>query len=238
MTGIGLARPGQSWSSAVTSHFPSGRPLFSLLEDTFVSAEGHRLTVHGRWGDIEVSDDSPLVREALNRMSLGPVSLENIPVLFAEFNRWREEGYCGPEWPRLRLTLDELGGCVVPSLGLHDGAGPILSLMAVASDAVFRWPGIDDHDLIEVSPRARIEDVDGDQALVGAGPPYIVVLHRTPAPGIAKQLLDGKTTVAEVAERLQVDRGIVADVVAYLASAGFILTDDSGKTDRTPCGHR
>lgn len=222
----------------MTSHFPSGRPLFSLLEDTFVSADGHRLTVHGRWGDIEVSDDSPLVREALNRMSLGPVSLENIPVLHAEFNRWREEGYCGTEWPRLRLTLDELGGVVVPSLSLHDGAGPILSLMAVVGDAVFRWPQIDDDDQVEVSSRARIEDVDGDQALVGSGPPYVVVLHRTPAPGIVKQLLDGKTTITEVAERLDVDQGIVADVVAYLASAGFILTDDSGKTDRTSCGHR
>jgi hypothetical protein len=211
----------------VTSHFPSGRPLFSLLEDTYVSAAGHRLTVHGRWGDVEVSDDSPLVREALNRMSLGPVSLENIPVLFAEFNRWRTEGFCGTEWPRLRLTLDELGGCVVPSLGLHDGAGPILSLVAVVGDAVFRWPQIEDDDPIEFPPEARIEDVDGDQALVCAGPPYLVVLHRTPATGIVKLLLDGKTTVAEVAERLQLDPDIVADVVAYLASAGFILTEGS-----------
>ena len=221
----------------MTSHFPSGRPLFSLLEDTSVSADGHRLTVHGRWGDIDVSDDSPLVREALNRMSLGPVSLENIPVLFDEFNRWRAEGYCGTEWPRLRLTLDELGGCVVPSLGLHDGAGPILSLMAVVSDAVFRWPQIEDDDPIEIPPEARIEDVEGDQALVCPGPPYLVVLHRTPAPGIAKQLLDGRTTVAEVANRLQVDQGIVADVVAYLASAGFILTVDPGRSDKTPSGH-
>ncbi len=221
----------------MTSHFPSGRPLFSLLEDTFVSVGGPRLTVHGRWGDIEVSDDSPLVREALNRMSLGPVSLENIPVLFAEFNRWRDEGYCGTEWPRLRLTLDELGGVVVPSLGLHDGAGPILSLMAVVSDAVFRWPRIEDDDQIEIPPETRIEDVEGDQALVCPGPPYVVVLHRAPAPGIVKRLLDGRTTVAEVADALRVDQGIVADVVAYLASAGLILTSDPGKSGRTPSRH-
>lgn len=212
----------------MASHFLSGRPLFSLLEDTFVSAERDKLTVHGRWGDIDVADDNPLVREALNRMSLGPVSLENIPVLLAEFSQWPEEGRLGPEWRRLRLTLDELGGCVVPSLGLHDGAGPILSLMAVARDAVFRWPQIDDADPIRLLPEARIGNVDGDQALVCPGPPYVVVLHRPPAPGIAKLLLDGSTTVAEVAERLRVDENVVADVVAYLSSAGFVLTAGTG----------
>ncbi|HEX6340533.1 hypothetical protein [Umezawaea sp.] len=221
----------------MTSYFPSGRPLFSLLEDTSVSADGHGLTVHGRWGDIDVSDDSPLVREALNRMSLGPVSLENIPVLFAEFDRWRTGGCAGTEWSRLKLTLDELGGVVVPSLGLHDGAGPILSLVAVVSDAVFPWPRIEEDDPIEVAREARIEDVDGDQVLVCPGPPYVVVLHRPPAPGIAKQLLDGRTTVTEVAGRLQVDRSTVADVVAYLASAGFILSVDPGKSGRTPSRH-
>jgi hypothetical protein len=160
------------------------------------------------------------------------VSLENIPVLFNEFERWKTDGSCGPEWPRLKRTLDRLGGFIVPSLGLHDGAGPILSLVAVVGEATFQWPQIADTEPIEVPPRARIEFIEGDQTLVGPGPPYVVVLHRAPAIGIANRLLDQKTTVTELAGRLGIDPEIVADVVAYLASAGLVLTEKSGKTRR------
>ncbi|GAA3849900.1 hypothetical protein GCM10022243_14760 [Saccharothrix violaceirubra] len=210
----------------MTSEFPSGKPLFSLLEGTRVSAGRHRLTVHGRWADIDVEDDSPLVREALYRMSLGPVSLEHIPVLFAEYNRWLADGFCGPEWPRLKLALDGLGGCVVPSLGLHDGAGPTLSLVAVVGHAEFHWPSIDDKECVELLPGTRIGEYDGERALLRRGAPYAVVLHRAPADRIAELLANGPTTVVELADRLGVDRPLVADVVAYLASAGVLYATD------------
>jgi hypothetical protein len=218
----------------VTPKFPSGRPLFSLPEDVVVSSNGHRLSVRGRWGDVELADDTPMVREALRRMSMGPVSLENLPALSTEFTRWRNEGICGPGWPRLKRTLDQLGGLVVPSLGLHDEPGPILSLVAVVPEATFQWPQIADTDPIQVPARARIEYIDGDQTLVRPGPPYVVVLHRAPAIGIANRLLDGRTTVAGLAERLGIGREIVADVVAYLASADLIRTEEPEWNNRAP----
>lgn len=214
-----------------SGHIPAGRPLFSLLEDTLVSAESGRLTVHGRWGVVEVTDSSPLVREALHRMGLGPVSLENIPVLFNDFVLWKSSGKIGAQWLRLRRTLDRLGGCVVPSLGLQDGAGPILSLVAVVGDAVFRCPHVGDEQVIRIRPGASKEDVDGDHVLVCDGLSYTAVLHRPPATGIVKSLLDGETTIAEVAAGLEVEKEVVSDVIAYLASAGFILTEGTGKTD-------
>jgi hypothetical protein len=238
MTGVGLARPGQSWRDAVTPHVPFGRPLFSLLEDTIVSADGDRLTVHGRWGDIEVTDRTELVREALHRMSLGPVSLENIPNLYEDFANWRAGGRCGLQWLRLKRTLDSLGGCMVPSLGLHDGAGPILSLVGVVADAVFHCPHYADDEPVRMMPGTAIEDADSDQVLVCPGLRYQAVLHRAPATEIAKSLLDGETTIAEVAEALQVDSAVVADVVAYLGAAGFILTEGNEQTDRATTGHR
>jgi hypothetical protein len=192
------------------------------------------LAVRGFWRDVVVEDDSPLVREALYRMSLGPVSLEHIPVLFAEYNRWRLDGYCGPEWPRLKLTLDQLGGFVVPSLALHDGAGPILSLVAVVADAEFHWPQIDDHEPVELPEPARIEEHDGEQALKSPGAPYVVVLHRPPSIRIARTLLEGRTTVAELAARLHVDQPVVADVVAYLASGGVLYAVGQVKSSGGP----
>lgn len=208
------------------SHIPSARPLWSLLEDAVVvtDPERGRLTVRGRWGDIEVRDGTPLVREALHRMTLGPVSLENIPALYENFATWKSggDGPC-PVWRRLKETLDLLGGCVIPSLGLDDGAGPILSVLATAGDAVFTLPHISHTQPISILPDTNIERLNGDQAMVCPGLPYQVTLHRAPAAEIAKSLMHTESTIIDIANNLQLDRLIVADVVAYLAGAGFIV---------------
>ncbi|MET1071639.1 MAG: hypothetical protein ABWY11_03225 [Umezawaea sp.] len=223
----------------MTSHFPSGRPLFSLLEDTFVGdTEDGRLTVHGRWGVVELEDSSPLVREALHRMGLGPVSLENIPMLYEDFATWRQSGRFGARWLRLWRTLDLLGGCMVPSLGLHDGAGPILSLVAVVPDVLFRCPHVGDAEPIGVRPGTTVRHVDDDELLECPGLPYTVALHRAPATGIARALMAGPTTIAQVTGGLGVRGEVVSDVVAYLASAGFVHVAETGRTDRTSTGPR
>jgi hypothetical protein len=205
------------------SHIPAGRPLWSLLEDAIVDEGTEHLTVHGRWGAIEVADTSPLVREALHRMSLGPVALENISVLHENFVRWKTGSGPCLVWRKLKNTLDLLGGCVVPSLGLDDGAGPILSVVAVTRDAVFTLPHIDDDEVVTMRPRTEIERLNGDQALACPGLAYQVILHSAPATEIAKSLLDTSATIAQVAEALQVERTLVADVVAYLAGAGLVI---------------
>lgn len=207
------------------SHIPTGRPLWSLLEDAVVVSDPERghLTVRGRWGDIEVLDESPVVREALHRMTLGPVSLENIPALYENFASWKAGTGSCPVWRRLKRTLDRLGGCVIPSLGLDDGAGPILSVLAIAGDAVFTLPHVPHSQPICIRPDTSIERLNGDQAMVCPGLAYQVTLHRAPSAEIAKSLMHTESTIADIANTLQLDRLIVADVVAYLAGAGFIV---------------
>jgi hypothetical protein len=196
--------------------------LWSLLEDAFVDYGAERLTVHGRWGAIELTDPSPLVREALHRMSLGPVALENISELHENFVRWKSDAGPCLVWRNLKKTLDQLGGCVVPSLGLNDGAGPILSVVAVTGDAVFTLPHIGDDELVTMRAGTEIESLNGQQALACPGLPYQVVLHSTPATEIAKALLDAETTITQVAEVLQVEKELVGDIVAYLAGACLV----------------
>ncbi|WP_112263586.1 hypothetical protein [Lentzea terrae] len=205
------------------SHIPAGRPLWSLLEDAIVDEGTEHLTVHGRWGAIEIADTSPLVREALHRMSLGPVALENISVLHENFVRWKTGSGPCLVWRKLKNTLDLLGGCVVPSLGLDDGAGPILSVVAVTRDAVFTLPHIEDDQVVTMRPRTEIERLNGDQALACPGLAYQVILHSAPATEIAKSLLDAETSITAVAEALQLEKTLVADVVAYLAGAGLVV---------------
>lgn len=213
-------------SSAVVptqSHVPTGRPLWSLLEDAFVDESSEHLTVHGRWGAIQLADTSPVVREALHRMSLGPVALENISALHENFVRWKTGGGPCLIWRKLKNTLDQLGGCVVPSLGMDDGAGPILSVVAVTGDAVFTLPHIGDHETVSMRPGTEIERLNGDQALTCGGRQYQVILHSAPATEIAKSLLDGETTIAHISDALHVSRTLVADVVAYLAGAQLVV---------------
>ena len=205
------------------SHVPTGRPLWSLLEDAFVDEGGDSITVHGRWGAIEIVDTSPLVREALQRMSLGPVALENISALHENFVRWKTGSGPCLIWRKLKNTLDQLGGCLVPSLGLDDGAGPILSVVAVTREAVFGLPHIADDDVVTMRRGTEIERLNGDQALACAGQQYQVILHSAPATEIAKWLLDSATTIAEVADALNLTRTLVSDVVAYLAGAGLVV---------------
>ncbi|KOV80022.1 hypothetical protein [Nocardia sp. NRRL S-836] len=209
------------------SHIPSARPLWSLLEDAVVESDPERghLTVHGRWGDILLHDESPVVLEALHRMTLGPVSLENIPALHENFVSWKSgTGRPCQMWRRLKQTLDQLGGCVIPSLGLDDGVGPILSVVAIAGDAVFTLPHIPHSQPISILADTSIEGLNGDQAMVCPGLDYQVTLHRAPATEIAKSLMHSpSSTIAEIANNLQVERLIVADVVAYIAGAGFIV---------------
>lgn len=203
----------------------SARPLWSLLDGSLVEStgKGAALRVRGRWGPVELDDGDPLVREALHRMSLGPVCLENIPALRAEFARWRrgQVRHCGA-WRRLRQTLDQLGGFVVPSLGLADGGRPMLSVTAVTPDAVFTLPVVDDKLPIRLRHDAAIERLNQERALVCPGLPYQVVLHRPPSTGVVESLLGGTTTIIEVAVALGVDHAVVADVVAYLSGAGLV----------------
>ena len=182
-------------------------------------------TEHELAMEFEVS--RPVVREALRRMTLGPVALENIWPLNENFARWKAGiGPC-TEWQRLKQTLDQLGGVVVPSLGHVDGAGPILSVIAVAHDAVFTLPPIGDDEPVRLRPEAVIEGLNGDQVLVVPGLRYQVVLHREPASAVAKAMLAADTTIAEISDSLQLDRPVVADVVAYLAGAGFTWSSPS-----------
>lgn len=210
------------------SYASQSRQLWSLLEDVLVEVgpDGHRLFARGRWGDIEVTDRSAVVRDALSRMSLGPVALENISVLRENFLRWRQ-GLSEPcaEWDRLNHALVSLGGYVVPSLGHEDASGPLLSVVAQGPDAVFTLPVIRDGVPVCLRRWASIQVLHHEPTLVGLGAPYRVVLHRAPAQAIGEALLKVcSSSIPQLAATLNLDRLVVADIVAYLIGAGVVFS--------------
>ncbi|MFI6902410.1 SagB family peptide dehydrogenase [Nonomuraea sp. NPDC050394] len=54
--------------------------LWSFREDVHVETDQDtgRLTLHGRWDDVRLPPQCPAIREALRRMTLGPIRLENV----------------------------------------------------------------------------------------------------------------------------------------------------------------
>ena len=97
--------------------------LWSLREDVNVEMELDQgpVRLRGRWGDIIVQEPSRLVREALGRMRLGPVSLEN--ALSGPVGSTADE-----QRTELRLLFDRLQPLIIRSLGLISGQ-PLLSVV-------------------------------------------------------------------------------------------------------------
>jgi SagB-type dehydrogenase family enzyme len=194
--------------------------LWSLREDVLVEGDGDqdRLVVVTPWGETKLDEPGQLVRESLRRMSLGPISLENVlsfeggPVPSAKRRR---------ELARLREVLGQLGDLVVHSLGVEDGEGPLLSAMPIARGAVFQLPEVPVARPVRLSRFAAMRAHEGEFLLESPLAQYQVLLHRQLASSVVARLATA-TSVRELAEELRVSQPLVADVVAYLAATGIV----------------
>jgi len=223
-------------------HFPSDDRvptrlrLLSLSEDVLVEvgADGDHLVAFTRWGEIRIDDASPLVFECLQRMSLGPVSVENLPGVGESFLLWksgRDDDSCEP-WYRLWRVLEQLGGCVEQSLGLDDDTEPVLSVQPVCRTARF-WlpPDIEPDRPIKLSRFSGLRACD-EQLLIES--PVVrckVVLHRPPATWLIGSLCRA-TSIAELASELRLPVAVITDVVAYLVAGGMVLLGEQGERPR------
>lgn len=215
---------------AQPARVPARLPLWSLSENVLVEVGpgGDHLVVFTQWGEIRIDDASPPVRESLQRMSLGPVSVDNLPMLRESYRLWRqgETGEACEPWNRLMRVLERLDGCVVQSLGLDDEAGPLLSVAPVSRRAGF-WlpPRIDPNVPIRISRFAALRSRASELLIESPLSQFRVVLHRPMAAWIAGSLGD-VTTIAALAAQLKIAQPVLADVIAYLVASGMVLTGD------------
>jgi SagB-type dehydrogenase family enzyme len=213
---------------------PERLRLWSLSEDVLVESAPteDQLVALTQWGEIPIDDTSPLVRESLQRMTLGPVSVENLPapgqIPASAAGAGREAGARDRPlqgWERLHRVLDRLGCCVVQSLGLADevGAGPLLSVVPVSRHARF-WlpPAVDPARPIRLSRFVAMRASDGELLVESPLSQYRVALHRPLAAWVAGSLA-APTTVTGLAEQLHLAAPVVLDVVAYLVASGMVL---------------
>lgn len=201
----------------------SGRPaqrlrLWSLSEDVLVEGDAgdDHVVVITRWGEVKIGDAEGAVRESLRRMSLGPISLGNVVT---------DDGEHDAEWERLDEILTKLGGSVVHSLGTTRGGTPLLSVVPVAKDAVFRVTDVDPTLPLRLSRFAALRSSDGDLLVESPLAQFQVVLHRRLVSRIVVAMC-AATSISDLASALDIDQAVVADVVAYLVATGIVLLGD------------
>lgn len=212
---------------------PEPAHLWSIREDVLLEddPEHDRLIVLTTWGEVAIESVDEKIVATLRRMSLGPISLENV---IAGWHTGEEEPL-GPEEAgrtresrdrtELRQVLDLLSGSVVRSLGPGDGEGPLLSAVPIARVATLRLPEIDPDRPLRLSRFAAIRCDNAELLLESPLAQYHILLHRQLAAQVTTALC-AATSAREIATRLPAEPAVVTAILSYLAGAGVVLLGD------------
>src|SRR6266702_4422624 len=199
--------------------------LWSLREDVRVSpvsGEGP-VRLRSQWGDVTIERPSPVVREALRRLRLGPVSLENVI--------GPEHG--APETSRARLyaVLDRIQPLVIRTLGFETGQ-PLLSVVPLTPQARFHPVPLPPDALVRLSTFAQLRTDGREYRLESPLSLHRVQLHRSEALWLIGRL--ARPTAASGKAWVPL-ADISAEVLAYLAAAGMLAgTDEPEGTGWSP----
>lgn len=200
--------------------------LWSLREDTVADVPAdlaEPVLIQSRWGDIRIENAAPQVREALRRMSYGPVSLDHVLPGFAD-----RSGAGPPDLraAQLRATLSRLQHVTVRSLALAGGL--LLSVVPMSAEARFapRRPDPDRH-WHQLSRFAQLRRADGGLLLESPLAHHCVLLRHPAASRIAV-LLASASNARALATRQDVPEPHLLEVLAYLQASGMVVTSDSG----------
>lgn len=196
-----------------------GIPLWSLREDVHLEKDptGDITVLHSRWRDIGVPGRDELLSECLRRMSLGPVSLDNL--LAAD----RTDGAATlTRRARLHFVLEQIQCLVVRSLGTEDARQPLLSVVAVSQHARFRLRAVDPATPLRLSRFATLRTQDGRLLMESPLALHRVAFHRPEAAWVATALATA-TTLGALDPPPTLDAGLVGDIVGYLAAAGLVV---------------
>jgi SagB-type dehydrogenase family enzyme len=222
--------------------FALGRhELWSLREDVHVelAPDGGPALLRSRWGDVTVQRPSSLIREALHRMRLGPISLENIvedPARPAATPGRQERAGAGdaitaPEhvqWTRLYGVLERLQPLVIRSLGLDDGQ-PFLSVVPLTPNSRFRPVLLAPDVPVRLSSFATLRTDGNEYLLESPLSLHRVHLHRPEAIWLVGALGRAITPAASAASLPHGDP-IADDALAYLAAAGMVIVAEGAQT--------
>jgi len=191
--------------------------LWSLREDVTVeSGPGDGpLRLRGRWGEVIVERPSRMVREALGRMRLGPVSLENAM-------SGREAGRAtAAQRAGLYRVFDRLQPLIIRSLSLEAGQ-PLLSVVPVTVRSRFHPAPLAADIPIRLSAFAVLRTDGNTYSLESPLALHRVLLHRAEAVMLIASL-GSPVTPAALAARQPPAGQVTGDALEYLTAAGMVV---------------
>ncbi|MFF5183977.1 SagB family peptide dehydrogenase [Streptomyces sp. NPDC000345] len=200
---------------------PSLMPLWSLREDCgFRSVPGDpgAGVVSTPWEEIRLDARNPAVGRALERMTYGPVSLDNVLPGFSEGTGPAEER---PQYDALDAVLGRLQHVVVRTLALAGGTDHV-TVVPIARRARFTPRRPDAHAVHRLSRFVTL--TAGPEGWIAESPltAHRVVLH-TPQAGWLVSCYARPTAVGEVSRLLGLPVAETSLVVGYLEAAGMLV---------------
>lgn len=203
--------------------------LWSLRQDTLLelpdettaapaaagSPDGAAL-LSSRWGETRLPITDPVVLRALERLSYGPVSLDNVVAGISV-----PDGPGSPEREALAPLLRSLENVLVRSLATTDGR-TLLSVVPISRYARFRPPATPADAVLRLSRftvlRTHEEGLCAESPL--SGQRVVLVQHRS---AWLVSCFARPSTPREAAKRLRMPVDDVRRVVAYLEASGMLV---------------
>ncbi|GAB1689838.1 SagB family peptide dehydrogenase [Krasilnikovia sp. M28-CT-15] len=145
-------------------------PLWSFREDVYLETTdppAETVVVHSRWEDTTLPRPRPAVLEAMRRMSLGPISLDNV-IRDATDQR------------QLSELLEQVPHLVVRSFGA-DPEQPLVSVVPLTPQARFRLPTRPLTEPVRMSRFALIRSDGSSYVIESPLSLHRVILHRPEA---------------------------------------------------------
>ena len=191
--------------------------LWSLREDVQVDAqpEDGPVRLHSPWGEVTIQRPTKAIREALSRMTLGPISLRNIVSARAGSGH-------STELAQLLEVLDQLQPLIIRTLGFESGQ-LLLSVVPLTPQARFRLTPVPGEARIQLSVFAELRTNGQEYSLESPLSLHRVVLHRAEAVWLLGSLGRPATASACAEATLPQLRPLTGKALAYLAAAGMVV---------------
>ncbi|MER6917166.1 SagB family peptide dehydrogenase [Streptomyces sp. NPDC000594] len=225
--------------------------LWALREDVLVETgcPSGSIVLSGRWGEIRLRHARPTVREALRRMSLGPISLANVVADTVASSAAEGETVTPIEGSlaEILMVLQRLQHLVVRSLSLDSPDHLLMSVVPISQSARLVPGTVGTGHPIRLSHFAFLRSEGKGFVLESPTSLHRVVLHCPEAAWVVS-MLGRPITSAEVADAVPLPVEATMEIIAHLLATGMAVPaepppDTAGELSasgesaaRRPCG--
>ncbi|MGW0579820.1 SagB/ThcOx family dehydrogenase [Streptomyces sp. NPDC002920] len=217
--------------------------LWSLREDVLVdmACPASPVVLSGRWGEVRLHQAGPAVREALRRMSLGPISLANVVTEAVAERAVRPSSpggrtatcptALGPD-AEILMMLHRLQHLVVRSLTIEGSDHLLMSVIPIAQSARYAPVAADRHRPVRLSRFAFLRTEGDDFVLESPAALYRVVLHGPEAAWVIG-MLGRPVTVADMAATVPLPATAILGITSHLLATGLAIAAEPAPGEPT-----